>query len=80
MCWEKKTHLSKGLCGSEPYIAPELFDQKGESGLWCYVLESELIFRIRRTSSRCLGRSSRLLLYAIPGTTMASRQKYRPDL
>lgn len=29
MCWEKTTHLSKGLCGSEPYIAPEQFDQKG---------------------------------------------------
>lgn len=30
MCWEKQTHLSKGLCGSEPYIAPEQFDHKGE--------------------------------------------------
>lgn len=20
MCWEKTTHLSKGLCGSEPYL------------------------------------------------------------
>lgn len=30
MCWEKTTHLSKGLCGSEPYIAPEQFEQKGE--------------------------------------------------
>ena len=28
MCWEKATHLSKGLCGSEPYIAPEQFEQK----------------------------------------------------
>lgn len=30
MCWEKQTHLSKGLCGSEPYIAPEQFDHKGK--------------------------------------------------
>lgn len=29
MCWEKTTHLSKGLCGSEPYISPEQFEQKG---------------------------------------------------
>ena len=31
MCWERTTHLSKGLCGSEPYIAPEQFEQKGAS-------------------------------------------------
>jgi len=30
MCWEKSTHYSKGLCGSEPYIAPEQFECKGE--------------------------------------------------
>jgi protein-serine/threonine kinase len=30
MCWEKTTHLSKGLCGSEPYIAPEQFEHKGK--------------------------------------------------
>jgi protein-serine/threonine kinase len=30
MCWEKQTHMSKGLCGSEPYIAPEQFEHKGE--------------------------------------------------
>jgi len=30
MCWEKTTHLSKGLCGSEPYIAPEQFEPKAE--------------------------------------------------
>ncbi|KAK3808325.1 MAG: Pkinase-domain-containing protein [Benniella sp.] len=28
MCWEKTPHLSKGLCGSEPYIAPEAFQNK----------------------------------------------------
>ncbi|KAF9586692.1 serine/threonine-protein kinase HAL4/sat4 [Lunasporangiospora selenospora] len=28
MCWEKSPHLSKGLCGSEPYIAPEEFLNK----------------------------------------------------
>jgi len=29
MCWEseKQSHLSKGLCGSEPYIAPEEFEE-----------------------------------------------------
>ncbi|RUP48669.1 kinase-like domain-containing protein [Jimgerdemannia flammicorona] len=28
MCWENKSHMSKGLCGSEPYIAPEEFEEK----------------------------------------------------
>lgn len=25
VCWESKPHLSKGLCGSTPYISPEMF-------------------------------------------------------
>jgi len=28
MCWEKTVHQSKGLCGSEPYIAPEQFEHR----------------------------------------------------
>ncbi|KAG2188996.1 hypothetical protein INT44_004138 [Umbelopsis vinacea] len=28
MCWERKPHLSSGVTGSEPYIAPEVFAQK----------------------------------------------------
>jgi hypothetical protein len=78
MCWEKKTHLSKGLCGSEPYIAPELFDQKGESVV--EFVEIKLTIRIRCPSSRRLGGSSRFLLHAIPGTPMASRQRHRPNI
>jgi len=27
-CWEESAHKSKGLCGSEPYIAPEQFETK----------------------------------------------------
>ncbi|KAF9418501.1 serine/threonine-protein kinase HAL4/sat4 [Entomortierella beljakovae] len=32
MCWEKSPHLSKGVCGSEPYIAPEEFKTKEYDG------------------------------------------------
>ncbi|CAH7669692.1 HAL protein kinase [Phakopsora pachyrhizi] len=28
MCWEKTTHMSKGLCGSEPYLPKEMFERK----------------------------------------------------
>ncbi|RKP35035.1 kinase-like domain-containing protein, partial [Dimargaris cristalligena] len=28
MCWENTTHMSRGFCGSEPYIAPEQFSGK----------------------------------------------------
>ncbi|KAI9218498.1 kinase-like domain-containing protein [Blastocladiella britannica] len=26
ICWENEAHMSEGICGSEPYIAPEEFD------------------------------------------------------
>ncbi|KAH8921228.1 Pkinase-domain-containing protein [Atractiella rhizophila] len=61
MCWEKTTHLSKGLCGSEPYIAPEQFEQKAEYDarlvdVWAcavvfYCMESqEIPWRVARPS------------------------------
>lgn len=28
MCWETAVHYSTGLCGSEPYIAPEQFERR----------------------------------------------------
>ncbi|WVO15291.1 hypothetical protein L204_102947 [Cryptococcus depauperatus] len=44
MCWEKKTHLSKGLCGSEPYIAPELFEQKEYDARMVDVWAAAIVF------------------------------------
>ncbi|KAI9595747.1 kinase-like domain-containing protein [Syncephalis fuscata] len=32
VCWEGKNHRSKGLCGSEPYIAPEEFTGREYDG------------------------------------------------
>ncbi|WVQ75449.1 hypothetical protein IAR50_005074 [Cryptococcus sp. DSM 104548] len=44
MCWEKKTHMSKGLCGSEPYIAPELFEQKEYDARMVDVWAAAIVF------------------------------------
>ena len=44
MCWEKKTHMSKGLCGSEPYIAPELFEQKEYDARLVDVWSAAIVF------------------------------------
>lgn len=93
MCWERTTHLSKGLCGSEPYIAPEQFEQKGA----CFSLSLSLATfssrlrvafvltcpasappcRVRRPPRRRLGRRHRLLLLHLRRAPLASRQARR---
>jgi serine/threonine protein kinase len=32
VCWETKPHNLKGICGSDPYIAPEEFEGKEYDG------------------------------------------------
>lgn len=79
MCWEKKTHLSKGLCGSEPYIAPEQFEHKGEHSASQFSRREAKTdaspCRVRCTTSRHLGNCHRLLLHAVPGDPLADGQE-----
>lgn len=60
MCWEEHVHYQRGLCGSEPYIAPEQFEQ-GEydarlvdvwsAGIVLYCLQlGELPWRVAKMS------------------------------
>ena len=52
MCWEKTTHLSKGLCGSEPYIAPEQFEQKEYDARLVDVWAVAIVFYCLSASAR----------------------------
>jgi hypothetical protein len=50
VCWEKKPHLSKGVCGSTPYIAPEEFIEgeydARQVDVWaCGIIYYALVFR-----------------------------------
>ncbi|GAA5879025.1 hypothetical protein JCM16303_001272 [Sporobolomyces ruberrimus] len=77
MCWEKKTHLSKGLCGSEPYIAPEQFEHKEYDArlvdVWAaavvfYCMHfQELPWRVAKTSDPSFG--PYVQLYATSSST-----------
>lgn len=90
MCWEKKTHLSKGLCGSEPYIAPEQFEQKGQLVFPDFPLNKTvadwslspfvLCNRIRCPVGRRLGLGYRLLLHATPRTSLGICSKVRSNV
>ncbi|ORY00132.1 Pkinase-domain-containing protein [Basidiobolus meristosporus CBS 931.73] len=50
MCWERQAHLSRGICGSEPYIAPEAFTNKEydarEVDIWaCGIVYYAMLYR-----------------------------------
>jgi hypothetical protein len=69
--------MSTGLCGSEPYIAPEQFLGKRKQGVAFH--ESILLIRwlcvnsLRRAFGRHLGLRHRLLLSPLPRDAVAGR-------
>ena len=67
----------QGLCGSEPYIAPEQFEHKGKRMRDFHIILMLLTqsFRIRCPSSRYLGHCYRLLLHAVPRDSVAHGQE-----
>ncbi|KAF7293780.1 Pkinase-domain-containing protein [Mycena chlorophos] len=69
--WEGTIHMSTGLCGSEPYIAPEQF--LGKRALTCPSARfcANTFRSLRRASRRHLGLRHRVLLPALPRTALA---------
>ncbi|KAJ2726564.1 hypothetical protein GGI07_000506 [Coemansia sp. Benny D115] len=44
VAWEEKVHKSRGLCGSEPYIAPEMFSGKSYDGRKADVWSAAIVY------------------------------------
>ncbi|KAJ1960364.1 hypothetical protein GGI12_003844 [Dipsacomyces acuminosporus] len=44
VAWEDKLHKSRGLCGSEPYIAPEMFSGKSYDGRKVDVWSAAIVY------------------------------------
>ncbi|KAH8550630.1 kinase-like domain-containing protein [Umbelopsis sp. PMI_123] len=51
MTWEKKQHLSEGIYGSEPYIAPEIWTDKSYDGFKVDVWSCAIIFYSMQSGS-----------------------------
>ncbi|RKP08307.1 kinase-like domain-containing protein, partial [Thamnocephalis sphaerospora] len=51
ICWEDKAHRSKGLCGSEPYIAPEEFTGREYDGRQVDVWACGIVYYAMRFQS-----------------------------
>ncbi|KAJ2762770.1 hypothetical protein IWQ56_004972 [Coemansia nantahalensis] len=44
VAWEQRIHKSRGLCGSEPYIAPEMFTAKSYDGRKVDVWSAAIVY------------------------------------
>ncbi|KAJ1642985.1 hypothetical protein LPJ64_005198 [Coemansia asiatica] len=44
VAWEQRIHKSRGLCGSEPYIAPEMFSGKSYDGRKVDVWSAAIVY------------------------------------
>ncbi|KAJ5408679.1 serine/threonine protein kinase [Penicillium cosmopolitanum] len=59
LAWEKKAHLSSGLCGSGPYIAPEEYSGKEFYSSVADIWATGLIFMAMRTGQSLWGVSGK---------------------
>ncbi|KAJ2959467.1 hypothetical protein NQZ79_g5065 [Umbelopsis isabellina] len=51
MTWEKKRHLSEGVYGSEPYIAPEIWNEKTYDAIKVDIWSCAIVFYSLQTGS-----------------------------